>query len=142
VLWRKRRWRYLLSRIDHLPRNSAYVEALSLDEELAAQVASRPPVDKPGKSSVNMRDWSPLLEMLTVIADRQADIIQAIIASQGGKPPKIRPLPRPKTAIEKLSDPRLQHQKILSRVMIQQPDGSVVSAADAGRARMPALPLP
>lgn len=89
-----------------------------------------------------MRDWSPILEMLTVIADRQADTIQAVIAAAGGKPPKIKPMPRPKTAMDKARDPRRQHQKILSKVMIQQPDGSVISALDASRRRMPALPLP
>lgn len=89
-----------------------------------------------------MRDWSPLLEMLTVIADRQADIIQAVIAVQGGKPPKIRPMPRPKTAADRINNPRRQHERILSKVMIQQPDGSQVSAAEASRNRMPVLPLP
>lgn len=89
-----------------------------------------------------MRDWSPVLEMLTVIADRQADVVQAVIAAAGGKPPKIKPLPRPKTALDKARDPRLQHQKILSKVMIQQPDGTTISALDVSRRRMPALPLP
>jgi hypothetical protein len=139
LLWRKRRWRYLLSRIDHLPRNSAYVEAVSQDEEMARQAAGRP---APKGDAVRMRDWSPLLEMLTLIADRQADVVQAVIAAAGGKPPKIKPLPRPKTAMDRINSPRKQHEKILSKVMIQQPDGSVVSALDASKRRMPALTLP
>lgn len=116
------------------------MEAVSQDEDLAAQAAEQPPA--PGASAVRMREWSPLLEMLTVIADRQADLIQAVIAAAGGKPPKIKPLPRPKTALDRLRSPRKQHEKILAKVMIQQPDGSVVSALDASKRRMPALSLP
>jgi hypothetical protein len=108
------------------------VEAVSLDEELAERAINDPP---PKGDPVRMRDWSPVLEMLTLIADRQGDIVQAIIAAQGAKPPKIKSLPRPKTALDKLRDPRRQHQRILSKVMIQQPDGSVLSAAEAAAKR-------
>lgn len=93
----------------------------------------------PRADAVRMRDWSPLLEMLTVVADRQAELIQAIIASQGGKPPKIAPLPRPKTAMDKINNPHKQHMRVLSKVMIEQPDGTVISALDANQGRM-ALP--
>jgi hypothetical protein len=115
------------------------VEAVSLDEELAAAAAKNP---GPRVDAVRMRDWSPQLELLTLIADRQADLVQAIIAVNGGKPPKIKPLPRPKTATDKARDPRLQHEKILSKVMIQQSDGTAVSALDAHRRRPPGLLIP
>lgn len=140
-LWQARRWRYLLSRIDHLPRNSAYVEAVSLDEELAAEVLKQQ--DKPKAAGVRMRDWSPEMEVLVAAVDRLGEVVQAVIAAQGAKPPKIAPLPRPTTASDKLRDPRKQHQKVLAKVMITQPDGSVISAAEMARRRrsMPALPL-
>lgn len=133
-MWRKRRWRYLLLRIDHLPRNSAYVEAVSLDEELAAEAAKGP---RPKAGGPRMRDWSPELELLTAIADRLGDVVQAVIAVQGGKPPRIRPLPRPQTATDKLNDPREKHRRILSKVLIAQPDGSVLSAAEMSAHRGP-----
>jgi hypothetical protein len=119
-------------RIDHLPRNSAYVEAVSLDEELAAEVAKQPEKkDKDKAQSVRMRDWSPLMEAMAVQVDRLGDIVQAVIAVQGGKPPRIEPFPRPKTAIEKLrDDPSREHFKVLSRVSIMQEDGTAVLAAD------------
>lgn len=101
---------------------------MSLDEEMAEQVAKMPP---PKDNGVRMRYWSPELEMLALVIDRQGEIIKAIIAAQGGKPPKIPPMPRPKTAMDDLRDPRKQHQRILAKVMIQQEDGSLVSAADA-----------
>jgi hypothetical protein len=84
-----------------------------------------------------MRDWSPLMEAMAVQIDRLGDVVQAIIAAQGGKPPAIKPFPRPKTAADKLRDPRRQHQKVLSKVMIAQPDGSVRSAAEAAAGRRP-----
>lgn len=125
-------------RIDHLPRDSAYVEAVSLDEEIAKLALDNP---QPPGEPVRMRDWSPLMEAMAVQIDRLGDVVQAIIAAQGGKPPKIKPFPRPKTAADKLRDPRRQHQKILSKVMIQQPDGTARSAAEIAAARRP-LRLP
>jgi hypothetical protein len=77
-----------------------------------------------------MREWSPELEMLAAIADRVGEVIQAVIAAQGGKPPKIAPMTRPRTASDVLNDPRRKHQRVLAKVMIAQPDGSVVSAAE------------
>jgi hypothetical protein len=90
-----------------------------------------------------MRDWSPEMEVLVAAVDRLGEVVQAVIAAQGGKPPKIPPLGRPKTATDKLRDPRKQHQKILSKVMITQPDGSVISAAEMAQRRrsLPSLPL-
>jgi hypothetical protein len=82
-----------------------------------------------------MRDWSPELEALYALMDRLGDVVQAVIASQGGKPPRIKPMPRPRTATDELNDPRRQHMKILSKVLITQPDGSVVSAAEQAQRR-------
>lgn len=104
------------------------MEAVSLDEELAAEVAKQPPAKR--ADAMRMRDWSPLMEAMATQIDRLGDVVQAVIAAQGGKPPKIQPFPRPKTATDRLNDPRRQHQKILSKVMIQQADGSVRSAAE------------
>lgn len=128
MLWRSRRWRYLLSRIDHLPRNSAYVEAVSLDEEVAQAALDRP---APKGNTVRMRDWSPMMEAIVAQVDRLGDVIQAVIAAQGGKPPQIAPFPRPKTAADKLRDPHREHHRILTKVMIQQADGSVLPADEA-----------
>lgn len=92
---------------------------------------------------MRMRDWSPEMEILVAAVDRLGEVIRAVVAAQGGKPPKIPAMPRPRTASDKLRDPRVQHQKILSKVMIAQADGSVISAAEmASRRRsLPALPM-
>lgn len=116
------------------------MEALSLDEDLAAEILKMPP---PRESPVRMRDWSPELETLTLLVDRLGDVIKAVVAVQGGKPPKIASMPRPKTATEQLRDPRRTHRQILSKVLIEQEDGSLVSAADlsAPRGTGPRMPL-
>lgn len=98
--------------------------------------------DKPKAAAVRMRDWSPEMEILVAAVDRLGEVVQAVVAAQGGKPPKIPPLPRPKTATDKLRDPRKQHQKILSKVMITQPDGTVISAAEMAQRAPRALPMP
>lgn len=99
-----------------------------MDEELAEQVAKEPPVKSKG---VRMRDWSVEMDILAAAVDRLGDVVQAVIASQGGKPPVIKPLERPVTALEKLrNDPRREHFRVLSKVRIAQPDGSVAVASD------------
>lgn len=97
----------------------------------------------PKGDAIRMRDWSPLMEAMATQIDRLGDVVQAVIAAQGGKPPKIKPFPRPSTAADELRSPQHQHKRILSKVMIQQPDGSAKSAAEiaAARRRGPRLPL-
>lgn len=89
--------RTLLNLIDHLPRTSAYQEALADDDELAA-----PYVDDdvpPAKPS--MREFGPDVELLAAMYDRLGEVIQAVIGSAGGKPPNIQRTPRPETAIDR-----------------------------------------
>lgn len=139
-MWRSRRWRYLLNRIDGLPRNSAYGEALADDEEIAEQILDRPETVK--APAVRVRDYSPELEALITIQDRLGDVVQAVIAATGSKPPKIKPQPRPVTAVERIREKHRfkQHRRTLSLVMIEQPDGSTRSLADIKPAPLPALP--
>ncbi len=116
------------------------MEAVSKDRELAEQMLDSPAPEK--GDAMRMRDWSPLMEAMATQIDRLGDVVQAVIAAQGGKPPKIKPFPRPKTAMEELRSPQHMHKRILAKVMIQQPDGSVKSAAEmsARRRRGPRLP--
>lgn len=127
-MWRQRQWRDLLVLIDWLPRNSAYMEAISLDEEVAEEMLSQPTDDK--KRSYNgprMSEWSVELEKLTDVVDRLGELMQAVVASAGGKPPKIKPQPRPRTAMDRVKERRRMehHRKVVSRVLIEQPDGSL-----------------
>lgn len=102
-----------------MPRDSAYAEAQSLDEDLAKAMLAQPDPDPKTTSSFRMREHSPELEMLMRIFDRLGEVIQATVASQGGRPPKIKPLPRPLTALEVLRNKQrwTKHRSVVSRVL-------------------------
>jgi len=133
ALWQQRRWRCLLSLVDALPRHSAYVEALCDDDELAEYLLT-------AETSAADRAWTPLsqytpeLEMATNLYDRLGELIQAVTASAGARPPKIRPYPRPRTAADRIRHRRAQdrHRTLVARML---PDGPQPAPA-------PSLPPP
>ena len=99
-LWKARRWRFLLNLIDHLPRGTAFAEAVAEDDELAAQHGfdggdkrrAAPPVS----------EFTPDVELLAALYDRIGVLIGWVAAGAGAKkPPKAQPWPRPVTAIER-----------------------------------------
>jgi hypothetical protein len=130
-MFRDRRWLDLLTLIDWLPRNSAYFEAISDDEEVAEDVLSRPENKRPRGAGPRISEWSPELERLTDLVDRMGEVMVAVIASQGGKPPRLRPHPRPRTAIDRLRERKRyeHHKKTVARVIIQQADGTATPVA-------------
>jgi len=126
-MWRERRWRDLLTLIDWLPRASAYMEAMSEDDELARQILDQKDDGKKrAPRGPRISEWSTEVEKMTDIVDRLGELMQATVAANGGKPPKIKPQPRPRTAIDRMRDKRRMehHRKVVSRVLIQQPDGT------------------
>lgn len=126
-MWRDRRWRDLLALIDWLPRDSAFMEAMSEDEEVAEEFLSRDENVKPKGNRPRISEWSPELEKITEVVDRLGEVMQAVVASNGGKPPKIRPQPRPRTAIDRMRERKRyeHHRKVVSRVLIERPDGTL-----------------
>lgn len=126
MLWRERRWRELLTLIDWLPRNTAYMEAISNDDEMAEQVLRQPESQQRGSRRPRISEWSAEMEKLTDLVDRMGEVMQAVVASAGGKPPKVHPQPRPKTAVDRLREKKRyeHHRKVVSRVVIQNPDGT------------------
>lgn len=125
-MFRDRRWTDLLTLIDWLPRNCAYIEALSEDEEVAEEFLSTKGNDRPRGAGPRISEWSPELERLTDLVDRMGEVMVAVIASQGGKPPKLRPHARPRTAIDRLREKRRyeHHKKVVARVLIERADGT------------------
>jgi hypothetical protein len=115
--WQARRWRRLLDFIDGLPNHSHFGEAMAADEELAAAIIDADD-GKPKKPVRRISDYSPEVEMLTLIADRVAENTQVLVASRGGKPRKLPHLPRPVTAVEKVRAKRRQkkHEWTVARV--------------------------
>lgn len=124
MLWRRRRWRYLLNLIDHLPRDSAYMEAIANDEQLAEQLVRNLPEQAP--AGPRLSDWSPEVEALYALVDRVVELIHVTAAASGAKPGKVRMSPRPVTAIERARNRQRasKHKSLVARVMRDRPPPS------------------
>lgn len=120
--WRSRRWRRLLNVIDRLPRDSAYVEALANDEELAEQMLRRDRGEEK-KAKRRLSDWSPTVEVLTAILDRLGELTQAVAALGGAKPRKVPRAPYPVTAFDRVRNRNRseRHRSLVSRVLRREP---------------------
>lgn len=115
--WRARRFRKLLNAIDGLPRHSGFVEALTSDDDWAEQVlAAGEPENLPAR---RMSEWSPVVEQLTNILDAVREQTAVAVAAAGGKPNKVKPSPRPKTALERVRKRRRteQHRSLVARLL-------------------------
>lgn len=88
--------------VDHLPRNTAYGEAIALDESLVD-----PDTAPTGTARPSMREWSPEVELLAAIFDRLSSLIQV----QADKDLKLKPWPAPVTAAEILKQYRRQQNR-------------------------------
>ena len=69
------------------------------DDELAEQIVKS---GKISSSSPSIENWSPSDNYLAMIGDRMGEIFSAIIATRGGKPPKVQPVSRPVTAYDRI----------------------------------------
>lgn len=94
-LYESGRWAFALTLIDHLPRTSAYAQALAQDDELAEADESA------GPRVISLTEWSPEVEALAVVVDRLADVANCIIGTAGGRPSRVAPYPRPVTAFDR-----------------------------------------
>jgi transposase len=116
--------------IDRLPRDSAYFEALTDDEELAVQIAATAPEPNKRPAHRRMTDWSPTVEVLTAILDRLAELTQTVAALGGAKPRKVPRAPHPVTAMERVRNRRRQqkHESLVSRVLPHRPPPATPSS--------------
>jgi len=75
------------------------------DDELAATLpdVQTDPVER-------MSLWTPEREVLAGIYDLLVNILAAQIATGGGKPPEMKPYPRPMTAFHRARDRSIQEQ--------------------------------
>lgn len=91
--------------VDHLPVDSAFAEASAQDDELAELLAAErddEDEDAPARAP-RITEFGPTNQLLTAVYDRLGEVIAAIVASAGGKPPPVRPSPRPETAADRLA---------------------------------------
>lgn len=123
-MFRTRRWRLLLNLIDHLPRNSSYVEAQLADTELAeALLASDQEMPAPRR---RMSEWSPEVEALAAVVDRLGEVVAVLVAVNGGKPGQLKPYLRPVTAADEVRarQAHQSHLRLLSKITYQDEEGS------------------
>ncbi len=116
-MWRARRWRFLLDVIERLPRDSAYLEAVADDEELAAAVIDH--LGPPGKSVRRVGEWSVQVEVLSDIADLLTQLIHLTAAAHGAKPGRPARMPRPVTALDRLRRRQRmeRHRTLVARLL-------------------------
>lgn len=117
-------FRFVLNVVDHLPRHSAYVQALSDDDEWAERVIDNPQPER--GPSVRMADWSPELEMLTNLFDAVRELTRVTAMSAGAKPKKVNPAPRPRTALDRVRARRrkAQHNRLVTILLPDAEQGS------------------
>jgi hypothetical protein len=68
-------------------------------------------------------EWSPAVSELNNAVDRLGELTNVIITVFGGKPTRIRPRPRPITAIDRLRDQQRvdQHRSLVTRLIPVDP---------------------
>lgn len=122
--------RYLLSAVDHLPRNSHYAEAVANDEEHALMLAEVMGNQPKGEYRPPMSTWSPEVAMLADLIDAVNGVRGVLVAANrkpGTAPPEIKPYPRPGTMLEKVrrEQRRRRHEELVARVLPkrEQEDG-------------------
>jgi len=124
TLWRTRAWRKLLNLIDHLPQNTWYHAAVSMDVEHAMMVleaqerAER--LGQPGPpKGPGLQTWSPEVAELVGLRDDVRNQTAVIVKSNGGNAREPKPLPRPATANETARlRKRMRDHDILRRRML------------------------
>jgi hypothetical protein len=123
-MWRSRQWALLLNILDHLPRTSAYAQAMATDEELADALAELPQPDRKPSWSRSHRDFTPEVEMLSALFDRLGELVRVTAAMRGARPGAPSLAPRPPYALERARKARLhaQHDQLVSR-LIKKPAG-------------------
>lgn len=80
------------------------------DEDLAKSQPAPTGDEDSSPVGPRLKDWSPEVDAIAKLADRINTLIQAVIASQGGKPPKLPLMDRPITAAERIARQREQEK--------------------------------
>lgn len=131
-LFLDRQWRRLIAYIDRIPSNSCYSEAVANDEEhadmIARAMAERGEDGEAGSYHPPLRTWGQAESLLAQIHDAIKNQTQTIIASNGGNPVPVEPLPRPtsvlaeaqKNAVE--ARKKARHDKLVARMIRPAPE--------------------
>lgn len=126
-LWRSRRWRELVGYIQQLPADTRLNALLANDEEhLEAAIKAREkraPNDS-GLGGPSMADWSQPVAMMADLIDAVNRNTEVTRAAAGGKPSRVQPYPRPRTAAERVSNRvrQAEHEQMASVLLRNRPN--------------------
>lgn len=107
-LFNEKRWVHLLALIDGLQQGSRYLAAVALDPEIAEQMVNHDEYasQRAEDSGPSLVGYDHLNQQMAMLIDAVHANTAATVASAGGKSKPPKPLPRPKTAIDKAKEDR------------------------------------
>lgn len=109
----------MLRLIHQLPQASRFNAAVANDPEHVEAIVKARSGDQQTAYHPPLAEWKTENEQLATIADELQSVIAAIIATNGATPPKLKPMPRPRSEFDaarervKLSN----HRKLVARVL-------------------------
>ena len=105
-----------------LPQHSNTKAALANDDEYARLVLdgrTDQDLQRSGQSMATLSEFTPEVAALFTVIDRLGDVCNGLVGLGGKKPRPNRPVPRPKSAIERVAaeNRRKAHQSLVNRVL-------------------------
>lgn len=108
----------LIDRLMRMPRSQVQLE-MAEDDEAAEEYLAEHGDTESVSSRPSLAVWSPEVEYLAAVVDRLGEVIQAVVSTvPKAKPPRIRPLPRPKSAFDRARERRAwrRHDALVAEV--------------------------
>ncbi len=116
----------LLDLAERLPRHSVYAAAVADDEDTAMAMISARGDGQGGRPRFGMQGWTYERELLVGQSELLMSIRALLIGakfSKSGKPPKVDPMPRPRTAADRVEaiQSRRKRDNLLGQLFPGQP---------------------
>lgn len=111
----------LIDRLMRMPRSQTQLD-MAEDDEAAEEYLAEHGDKESASSRPSLAVWSPEVEYLAGVVDRLGEVVAAVVASAGNKPPRIKPLPRPKSAFDRARERRAwrRHDALVAEVEAAQ----------------------
>lgn len=103
-----RSWRQLLVILDHLPRASRFRQAAADDDEWAEGALAEEQVGRVAEPpTLPLSEFTREVELLSVVAELLQSVNANIrVLAHDKNPPRVQPMPRPRTALDRARDRR------------------------------------
>lgn len=111
----------MLRLVGQLPQASRFHGAVANDPEHVEAILEATGGEQP-EYHPPLAEWNTDNDQLAAVADKLDTVIAVLVASNGGKPGKQKPMPRPQTgfAEARLKRAKSQHKKLVARVIRKQ----------------------